>query len=284
MTTARDLVAGVRDLVSLPEAYLKIQALLREPESTIGDFARAVQSDPGLAARVLRVANSAFFGVSRKVETISLAVNLMGISRLHDLVLTTAVIGTFNSLPITGMDMATYWRRSIHTGILGRLLASECGLFDSERLFVGGLLHDIGHLVMYLRLPAESAGALAASRERAVELAAAERELLGFHYGEVGAELMRSWQFPASLQEMCGMHPEPWLAQEFGRECSLVHLARHAMFAGDAEAASRPFVAQPDARVFALGAVSPETVARVAAESQPHLAEALEMLVPRRAA
>jgi len=284
LSLARELVAGVRDLVSLPEAYLQIQALLRDPDSTTGDFARAVQGDPGLAARVLRVANSAFFGVSRKVETISLAVNLMGISRLHDLVLATAVISTFDALPIRGMDMATFWRRSIHTGILGRMLAQQSGVFDSERLFVAGLLHDIGHLVMYLRRPAEAARALEESRGRGVELAHAERELLGFHYGEAGAELMRGWQFPDSLQQACGLHVEPWLAAEFGRECAVVNLARLAMFGADTDGASQPFVAAADPRALALTGLSGEALQRVAGESMPHLAETLEMLLARRAA
>lgn len=98
-------MAGIRDLVSLPEAYIGIRSLMDDPQSTIEDFARAVQLDPALTARLLRVANSAFFGVSRKIETISLAVNLMGISRLHDLVLTTSVIGTFEQLVLADLDL-----------------------------------------------------------------------------------------------------------------------------------------------------------------------------------
>ncbi|MBK6289584.1 MAG: HDOD domain-containing protein [Gammaproteobacteria bacterium] len=284
MTTAHALVADIRELVSLPEAYLHIQGLMRDPHSSVEDFTRAVQNDPGLVARVLQVANSAFFGLSRKVETISLAINLMGISRLHDLVLATSVISTFNGLRVTEMDMTRFWRRSIHTGILARMLAEECGIFDSERLFVSGLLHDIGHLVMYLRIPQQALAAMVQSREQSRPLRAIEKELLGFDYCEVGAALMQAWRFPESLQEICRLHADPGSARQFPRETALVNLAQHVVASGDAQAHSLPFVAPLDAIALQLAGLGPQALAQVSAASQAPLAETLELLLPRRAA
>jgi HD-like signal output (HDOD) protein len=284
MTTASELVAGIRDLVMLPESYLRIQSLLRDPSSGVEEFARVVQGDPALAARVLRVANSAFFGVSRKVETITLAISLMGMSRLHDLVLSTAVIGSFGTLPIAGINQAVHWRRSIHVGILARMLADECGIVDSERLFVSGLLHDIGHLVMGARSPQELASALEHSRARSIPLASAERELLGFHYGDVGASLMKSWSFPDSLQEICQFHVNPQRAQKFPRECSLVHVAQHFVHATDPDPESLPFVAPLAPVALELASVEAGTAQRVATESFEHLIEAVDLLMQKRAA
>ena len=284
MTTAHALVTDIRELVSLPEAYLRIQGLMRDPQSSVDDFSRAVQNDPSLSTRVLQVANSAFFGLSRKVETISLAINLMGISRLHDLVLATSMISTFSGLRVNEMDMTTFWRRSIHAGILARMLAEECGIFDSERLFIGGLLHDIGHLVMYLRIPQPTLAASIRSREQSRPLGDTETELLGFDYGDVGAELMRAWLFPESLQEICRLHTNPASARLFPHETALVHLAQHVVASGDPQPHSQPFVPPLDAIALQLAGLGELALRRVSAASEAPLAETLELLLPRRAA
>ena len=283
MSTACKLVAGVGDLVMLPEAYVRIQSLLADPNTGMEDFARAVQSDPALTARVLRIANSALFGVSRRVDTVTLALGLMGISRLHDLVLATAVIGSLARLPVPGIDLNAFWRRSIHTGITARMLAAESGIFDSERLFATGLLHDIGHLVMYLRVPQQAEAARLRSLADSVPLHLAERELLGFHYGDVGAELMASWSFPDSLQELCRFHPEPQRAPRHPRECSLLHIARHCVLRGDPDPETLAFLPGVSPSTLEHSKLGAAAVARVESASYQHLIEAVELMLPKRA-
>ena len=280
--TARDVIARGRNLVTLPAVYLKIQSLLNDPSSGMLDFARVVQSDPGLSARVLQLANSAFFGVSRKVETLSLAINLMGISRLHDLALATSVISTFGGIPIEQINMSVFWRRSLHIGIMARMLAVESGIFDSERLFVAGLLHDIGHLVMYMNLPVEAMTAMQQSRERARPLYLTEREMWQFHYGDVGSELMTLWSFPDSLSEVCRMHVDPGGSRKFPRECALVHIARHAVLSEEPDTGSVPCLAPLASETFALAGVSEITLQRISLESQAHLTEVYAMLAPKQ--
>lgn len=282
MAAARELVAGVRDLVSLPEAYLKIRSLVDDPQSTTEDFARAVQLDPGLAARLLRIANSAFFGVARRVETISLAVNLMGIARLHDLVLTTTVIGTFDRLATSGVDLGRFWSHSLHTGIIARMLAGSAGVFDSERLFVGGLLHDIGYLVMHVAAPEPCHAALERSRTTGEALASCERDLLGCDRAEVGAELMRVWQFPPGLIAMCAYQAAPWHGGEHARECALVHAARAMAATLDADPAAREPLTGCDPRALELARLDGVALREIAAESLQHLADAVEMLLHQR--
>jgi len=280
MSTAQELVAGVRDLVSLPEAYLKIQSLLRDPDSSIDDFARSIQNDPALTARVLRVANSAFFGVSRKVETVTLAINLMGVSRLHDIVLATSVISTFNGLPVREISMPVFWQRSIHAGILARMLAQRCAIFDSERLFVAGLLHDIGHLVMYVQMPEQALAAARHGGETGQSVAQAEQQQLGFHYGDVGAELLKLWMFPESLQTVCRWHDNPAAAPTFALECSLAHIAQRIAHSAEGSDPAEGIEA------FAMHAsgLSAAALAPLREDSLVHLGETVEMLVSRRAA
>lgn len=281
---ARELVAGVRDLVSLPEAYLGIRSLMDDPQSTIEDFARAVQLDPALTARLLRVANSAFFGVSRKIETISLAVNLMGISRLHDLVLTTSVIGTFEQLALADLDLGNFWRHSLHTGILARMLAASSRTFDSERLFVGGLLHGIGELVMCLVAPVQYTAALERSRSTGATLEDSERELIGCDHVELGAELMRAWQFPPVLVAMCACQSEPWRSEEHARECALVHVARGIARTLEADPASNDPLIACNPRAIELARLDGVALDAIITESLQHLADVAEVLLQRHQA
>jgi hypothetical protein len=189
-----------------------------------------VQLDPALTARLLRVANSAFFGVSRKIETISLAVNLMGIARLHDLVLTTSVIGTF--------DRNSPWR----IWIWGRLLAPQPAyrhhrahagrkqqdVFDSERLFVGGLLHGIGDLVMCQVAARRSAPRRSSARAPPVPpLEGSERELHRLRPRRARRRTDARLAVPASDWSPCApARPSHGAAEEHARECALVHAAR----------------------------------------------------------
>jgi len=286
MADAARLIENLREFVVLPQAYVRVRSLLQDPNSCLEDFVQAVRLDPVLAARVLRVANSAFFGVSRKVETLGPALGLMGVSRLHDLVLADAVIGTLSALPAKGLDMAAFWRRSMHTGILARMLAGAASgsRLDGERLFVSGLLHDIGHLVLHAQLPAETAAALARSRAEGIALHAAEQAALGFHFGDVGAALMANWSFPVSLAEICRLQVEPERARTFARECALVHLARHAVLERDPDKRSLPHIATPAAATWECVGLTPDTLEQQHALAAEHLAEAIEVLVPARAA
>lgn len=280
MPNARDLVARNRNLASLPAVYLRIRELLDDPASSMLDYARVAQSDPALAARVLRVANSAFFGVSRKVETLSLALSLMGVSRLHDLALATSVIHALGQLPANRINIEHFWRRSIHSGILARLLAVEAGIFDNERLFVAGLLHEVGHLIMSANLPEETRNAVRVSREQGEPLHRVEREALGFHYGDAGAELMTLWTFPDSLRDVCRFHPEPSGSRQFARECALVQLSRITALGSVRDQEDTPFVDSPGDPLIQLCGIDAQQLAAAARSADQHVAEVVEMLMP----
>lgn len=284
MNTAQELVAGVQDLLTLPEVYLKIQRLLRDPHTGVDDLVRVLHTDPALTARILRIANSAMFNLSRKVETLSLAVNLMGTSRLHDVVLSTSVINSFSRLALRPERVGLFWQRSIHTALLARVLASECRLFDSERLFVAGLLHDIGQLVLEARLPEQVAEADAAAAANAEPVWVVQQRLFGTHYGEVGAALMHAWQFPESLVEVCDRHVAPQDAANFPLECSLVHIARQCVDHAEERDLDLLLDAGIVPAALAIAGLDGVQLARSLQESTRLLAETVDMLVQRHAA
>lgn len=226
MSTAATLVQEYKALVSLPEVYFKVRDLMDDPSSSINDFTQVVEVDTALAARVLRMANSAFFGFSTKIDNISKAINIMGVSQLHDLVLSTSATSAFKGLHIDLMDMHRFWSHSIHCAVYSRLLAAECQVVDSDRLFVTGLLHDIGHLLMYSHFPEQCADILQKAKDKNVAVEEIEQQVLGFDAAEVGAELLHVWLLPDNFVRVVGRQNTPDEAEKFRQDTCILHLAK----------------------------------------------------------
>jgi len=273
LTSPQALVERATHMVSMPGVYFRVRELVDDPDSGMADLARVLSTDPALSARLLRLANSAFFGLGARIDTVSKAVNLLGMLQVHDLVLATSITRTFANLSSRVMDMPRFWRRSVHCGVLARQLASACNVLDGERLFVAGLLHDLGHLLMYQHIPQPAQAAALEAQREGLPLFRVERGLLGFDYAQVGAALMRAWNLPRGLQEATEFHPEPARAESFPREACLVHIAAHlaAPEAGETDI---------DPVVWEVTGLKPEGLAPVQAEAEQQLAQVAGLILP----
>ncbi len=218
-------VVDAAQLISLPDIYAKLKTLIGDPDYTMAEVALLVGRDPGLAARFLRVVNNPLNRRMRTIETVSHAVSLLGIQQIHDIVLTTSVAEAFKGIQTEVMDMKKFWQRSFYCAVLTKQLALAGSSTESERLFVIGLLHDIGHLFMYLSIPEESQLAILDAKKQERPLYLVERERFGFDYATVGGYVMRQWDLPKSFQAITFFHPEPGKASHFVTETALLHLS-----------------------------------------------------------
>ena len=212
-------------LISLPDIYLKLKELMDDPDYTMAEVALLVGRDPGMATRFLRVVNSPLYRRIRKIETVSHAVSLLGIHEVHDIVLSASVAEAFEGIQTDVMNMQKFWQRSFYSAVMTKQLALESGMMESDRLFVIGLLHDIGHLFMYLEIPEESQQAIFNAKKLGRPLYQVERQLLGFDYAKLGGYVMGQWDLPKSLQFITCYHPEPGNANQYASEAALLHLA-----------------------------------------------------------
>ncbi len=229
----------VTELISLPEVYLKLRRLMDDPDSDIYDFAEVISVDPNLSVRLLRIVNSAYYGFPEPVESISRSINLLGIAQLHNLVLGISAISSLE-LPNDIQPLDTFWRNSLFSAVLARLLAERIKLAGSEHMFIAGLLHDIGHLVLYSKFPLQAIAAGKIAEQQGKEIHEAELKVLGCHYGDVGAMLMVNWNLSGNLQNITRNQPNPAAASEKQLEATLVHLARAC---GQARASENPTTA-----------------------------------------
>ncbi len=218
-------VTKALDLISLPDVYLKLKNILDHPDFSMAKVAVVISQDPAITLRLLRLVNSSYFGLRTKVETVDRAVTLLGTDQILDLVLTTSVAQSFNGLVTEVMDMPKFWRRSVNCAIIARLLAYASEGCDGERLFVAGLLHDIGHLVMYKTIPELSLDAINAAKENEEPVFKTERFFTGFDYAKVGSFIMQKWDLPRSLCETTEFHVEPQKSEKYPLETALVHIA-----------------------------------------------------------
>ncbi|MCU7930373.1 MAG: HDOD domain-containing protein [Candidatus Thiodiazotropha sp. (ex Codakia rugifera)] len=225
MSTLWEKVTRDCKLISLPQAYVRLKSVIDSPEYRLEDVADAIRIDPALTTRVLKLINSPYFGLSAKIETVFRAVNLLGTQQIHDLALATSVAEAFSKHTTPGLDMHLFWRRSVYCGLSAQALAKQRGFMDSERLFVSGLLFDLGHMILYQSVPEITLEALSSSQQQQRPLVETEREKIGLDYARVGAVLMRQWQLPDCLVETSEFHCEPMRAQHYPIETAIVHIA-----------------------------------------------------------
>ncbi|UCE90401.1 MAG: HDOD domain-containing protein [Pseudomonadota bacterium] len=222
--TARELILKNAQLVGLPEITLQLNALINNPRSNAAEISKLISRDPALTARLLRVVNSPFFGFPSQVESVSMAVTILGTRQLRDLVFSMSVMDRFAKVKVKGISLEMFWRHSLCCALACRALAARLQASNRERFFLGGLLHDIGKLVMYLAEPAKSAevAELAGQGERTPM--AIEHDVFGFDHAMVGEELLRYWRLPESLVEPVAQHHSPRRAQQYLQEAAVVHL------------------------------------------------------------
>ena len=225
--TPETLVADVRGLISLPAIAVQINGMVDDPRFSANDIGEVISRDPALTARLLRIANSPFFGLSTKVATVNRAVALIGSKQLRDLVVATSAIGSFKGIPNQLVSMDDFWYHSLYCALAARTLGQRRRLPHADSLFVAGLLHDIGQLVIFHRLPEQAREALQLSVEdpHAVDMHQAEQEILGFDHAQVGGLLLHHWRLPALLVECVACHHTPTAARQFPTEVAIVHIA-----------------------------------------------------------
>lgn len=222
---AASLVDDVSYLVSPPDICVKVFELAESDDASARDIGEVISRDPSLTARLLRLVNSSFYNFARRIDTVSRAVTIVGIRELYSLVLAVSAIKSFSNLPNNLVNIDTFWRHGIYTGLIARILARKCHILHPERLFVAGLLHDVGSLVLYAKLPEQMRDLLLVCDNDEGILHQAELAELGFTHADLGGALAHSWNLPEPLQEAITYHHLPSYSMGSEMETAIVHLA-----------------------------------------------------------
>jgi len=276
------LVADVSGLVSPPIVCVKLFELVQSGRASAAEIGEVVSCDPNLSARLLRIVNSSFYGLSTRVETVARAVTVLGLSDLHNLALAISAVRSFSAMKCNLVSMDAFWHHSIFCALVARHLARRHGLRDADRVFVAGLLHDVGITVIYSQLE-DVARLEAAAVDGESALAAAEREQLGFDHASLGARLLESWQLPSTLVEAIRHHHDVGSAGSASVEAALLQLADGIAAASESgRLLDAPAPPMDEAACAALG-MSPDSVDvdEVVEAVSVELGEVTRSLMPR---
>lgn len=220
--TLTELLASSEALPSIPKVIALLLNELDRAEPDLKKISQLINTDPVLATRLLRLANSAQFQFASKISSVSEALALMGLDQVRSLATAAAVFGAFRAIP--GIDMHQFWRYSLNVAKLARVLGGMLRQ-NQPAAFTAGLIHAVGELVMHQGLPNVFAALNQKIPPLGLKRAAAERKLLGYCYADVGAGFARNWQFPQSIVDALEQQCKPFENGVYEPMAGILHLA-----------------------------------------------------------
>ena len=211
-------------LPEIPSIVFELNEVIANPLSSAEDIAQVVQRSPSLTALLLKIVNSPFYGFPSKIDKISLAVTLIGTREISGLALGISILSQFNNIPKEILSMYSFLRHSLACGIISRILAAHKSIPQTEQLFVSGLLHDLGRLILYSYFPEESRNIIGRARLSDRLLYQQENDYLGGNHTHLVKQLLQQWKLPMVLENNVFYHHSPSEAQQ-PIPATLVHLA-----------------------------------------------------------
>ncbi|MCD6404294.1 MAG: HDOD domain-containing protein [Planctomycetes bacterium] len=220
---AKDLVASIEDLPTLPEVVIAITRLVEDPDATAEDIYKIVSTDPALSATMLKLVNSAFYGMSRLVTSPEQAIRILGFVTVRNIALAAFVFDAF----LTGKGRFNYkafWLRSIGTAAAAKVLAHRLQIKETAEYFIYGLLRDMG-LILMMQYFADELVETGKSLEKGTSLADAQDAAIGCTHNELGAALAEKWDFPPALISVIRYHSTADAPEEFRMETAVTTCA-----------------------------------------------------------
>lgn len=263
-TGLHHLVEEVDKLVSLPDIYYRLEEAIVDPGSSNESIADLLRSDPDLCARMLRMANSAFYSFPTAIETIERAVSTIGLRQIRELVLVTVVIKAFEGIPPDKVDMPRFWEHSVTVAIMAREIGQAGGVPGAQSFYIPGLLHDLGRLVMYLKLPGLMNDLLDQQQSSGRAMDQLEHEILGYTHADIGGHLLEFWKLPQSICEPVATHHNPAGGGEFMLSACAIHIADAWVNSNQADSSGNSFRVDVSQEALEHVGLDMETVERAA--------------------
>ncbi len=220
----RDLLRKDMKLPSLPSIFFQINDAINDPRSSAKDIANIIKNDTSLSAKLLKLANSPIYRFSSRVETVSRAVTLIGTKEIGVLALGITIMTCFKGIPDDMVNMKMFWEHSVACGVASRIMGGFKRVYNVERLFTAGLLHDLGRLVVFKCLPDDASEALLWARFDNSFLLDKEREVFGVSHASMGGRFLKEWRLPVSIENIVRFHHKPMKSHD-PMEPAIVHVA-----------------------------------------------------------
>jgi len=221
-----EIINRVEDIPALPMVTTRILELTEDPKSTAADIEREILKDQGLTTRILRLANSVYYGFPRRIHTISEATVLLGFQVLRSITLAATVSKVMlKELPGYGLEKQGLWLQSQACAMISRSIAKELKYKNPDHAYVAGLLRDIGKVILSTYVSEEYENIVGIVENEGKSFLEAEKEVLGFDHAQVGAKVAEKWKLPDDLVETIAYHHEPEKANINVFLTDIIHIA-----------------------------------------------------------
>jgi HD-like signal output (HDOD) protein len=221
-------LATVGDIATLPEVTIRIIEIVEDPKSTARDLHEVIKTDPALSVKVLKVVNSAFYGLPGQVASVDRAIILLGLSAIKNIAIAASIARLFKGKRISvEFSAADLWRHSVAVAVAARSIA-KCSPHPAmtDEIFVAGVIHDIGTLVERQACPEQFSEVINRCTSEKLDFLACEREVIGADHQAFGVGLTTKWKFPRHLRAAVGFHHNPEnLSVELQNIAMLIRLA-----------------------------------------------------------
>lgn len=269
------LIKNSVQIASLPLIFEKINSAIEDPQCSFSEIAKIISGDTSLSVRLLKLANSSFFGLPFKIETITHAITIIGMAQLRDLVLATTIVNQFKG--VKGINMKSFWHHSVAVGLAARIIAIYRRESNAERYYVLGMLHDLGYLVMYLNSPDEANKNRELYETQKKLLYQVEREVMGFDHADVGGALLKVWRLPERMEEAVCNHHRPLSAARHSIEASIIHVADVIAHALELGSSGEKFVPPLDPKAWDLLQLPTSLLSSIVSQMNRQFSDAIAM-------
>lgn len=224
----KHLVSKLETIPSLPRLYQEVVRELQVPNASLERIGRVIEKDIAMSAKILKMVNSAYFGLQYPVTAIDRAINFLGLETVTTLILGAHVFDEANVIDVEGLSLEELWEQGVKVSAVSRVVARELGVEKqiAEEAYTAGMLHGVGRLVLLTNLPESYADVLRRARQGNMDLLDAEHEVFGACHTTVGAYLMGLWGLPDSIVESVAFHARPSGTYRGFPDCvTIVHVA-----------------------------------------------------------
>lgn len=224
----KKVIESIDQLPSFPAIVTKLIKVVNSPDSSAEDAAKLIEKDPGLTSKMIRLANSAFYGIPRSISSVSSAVVILGFNTIRSLVLSASVMKMFSGTQKSAIDKERFWMHSITTAMAAKIIVRHyinIRMMDPESAFCSGILHDIGKLIFNEYMGNEYLEAYKFAQQNNISLYDAETRVLGVNHAEIGKIISDKWALPLDLEYSLVYHHDPGSADQLNDLIAIIHFA-----------------------------------------------------------
>lgn len=279
--TAAELASNITQLTSFPDVAFRINDMLADENSGAEEIGALIEPDPALSAALLRIANSALYGIGGTIDNVARAVTVVGLREVRDLAFGICATTTFKGIPNDLITVEDFWKHSLYCAAAAQHIGRIARVCPGESLFTAGLLHDIGQLVMFNQSASLSETSLQVCLDESDSLCPylSERKVFGFDHMEVGAELARQWGLPDSLRKCIEFHHEPFSSNESSDAVLVVHLANSIAVLAELHTSDLDNAPPIDERVYAALGIGPDVIQETIEGTQESVTDLMRIFV-----